>query len=180
VTWFTGSRGPEAAEAFMTDLASRVVDRLQLTTDGHGAYVAAVDKAFAGLVDYAMLVKIYGDPQPYGYPTKTTPAECISAEKHIKRGSPDPKHICTSFVEHQNLTIRMSQRRVTRLANAFSKKKHNHCMALALHFTYYNFVRIHQTLKATPAMAAGLADRPWPLADLVGLLEAREASGVSN
>ncbi len=157
----------------MQDLAPRLANRVQLTTDGHRVYLEAVDEAFRGSVDYAMLVKVYGrdESEPE---TRYSPAKCNGAKKEPKFGNPDPKHISTSYAERANLTMRMSMRRFTRLTNAFSKKVENHAHAIALHFMHYNFVRIHQTLKVTPAMAAGVTDRLWEIADIVGLLEATE------
>ncbi len=157
----------------MQDLAPRLANRVQLTTDGHRVYLEAVDEAFRGSVDYAMLVKVYGrdESEPE---TRYSPAKCNGTKTAVQSGNPDPKHISTSYVERQNLTMRMSLRRFTRLINAFSKKIENHAHAVALHFMHYNFVRIHQTLKITPAMAAGVTGHLWEVSDIVGLLEARE------
>ena len=157
----------------MQDLAPRLANRVQLTTDGHKVYVDAVDEAFRGNIDYAMLVKIFGkdtsEPE-----ARYSPAKCNGTKKRVQSGKPDPDHISTSYAERANLTMRMSMRRFTRLTNAFSKKVENHAHAIALHFMHYNFVRIHQTLKITPAMAAVVTDRLWEIADIVELLEARE------
>jgi hypothetical protein len=142
---------------FMDDLASRLAGRVQLTSDGHKAYLEAVEGAFGGDVDYAMLIKAYG-PAPEGE-RRYSPAECIGAQKARIEGNPDPAHISTSFAERNNLNIRMHSRRKTRLINAFSKKFDNHAHAMALHFLYYNFVRVHKTLRTSPAMAAGV-ERP--------------------
>jgi IS1 family transposase len=171
-SWMVGSRDGEAAKEFMKDLAGRLLHRVQLTTDGHHPYLEAVDDAFAGEIDYAMLIKIYGAS---GEPGKRySPADCIGCETKVIKGSPDRKHVSTSYVERQNLTMRMGMRRFTRLTNGFSKKLENHIAAVSLHFMYYNFVRIHQTLRVTPAMKAGITDRLWEIGDIVNLLEARE------
>ena len=170
VSWLVGDRGANTAFSFMDDLASRLANRVQLTTDGHHVYLDAVDEAFRSNIDYAMLVKIYGrdESEPE---TRYSPAKCNGAKKESKFGNPDQKHISTSYVERQNLTMRMSMRRFTRLTNAFSKKVENHAQAIALHFMYYNFVRIHQALRATPAMAAGVSHRLWEVEDVVRLLD---------
>lgn len=168
VSWLVGTRDAGAAYTFMTDVASRLRNRVQLTTDGHSPYLAAVEDAFGGDIDYAMLQKIYGS-DPEGE-KRYSPAKCIGAECRIVQGDPDPKHISTSYVERQNLSMRMSMRRFTRLTNAFSKKVENHAAAVALYFVYYNFARVHQTLRVTPAMEAGLADHVWTIAEIVGLL----------
>jgi IS1 family transposase len=169
VSWLLGSRDLDAALAFTHDLESRLANRVQLTSDGHRPYLYAVEAAFADQVDYAMLVKIYGaDPQAE---TRYSPAKCIGAERQPKIGKPEYKHISTSYAERSNLTMRMHMRRFTRLTNAFSKKVENHAAAIALHTFYYNFVRIHQTLKVTPAMAAGVTDKLWEMDDLVAVLE---------
>jgi IS1 family transposase len=174
VSWLLGARDMDAALAFTHDLESRLANRVQLTSDGHRPYLYAVEAAFADQVDYAMLVKIYGaDPQAE---KRYSPAKCIGAEKHPRIGSPDNKHISTSYVERSNLTMRMHMRRFTRLTNAFSKKVENHAAAIALHTFYYNFVRIHQTLKVSPAMAAGVSDKLWEMDDLVVMLEQWELS----
>ena len=169
VSWLVGTRDAGAAYAFMTDVASRLRNRVQLTTDGHTPYLAAVEDTFGADIDYAMLQKIYGS-DPEGE-KRYSPAKCIGAECKIIQGDPDPKHISTSYVERQNLSMRMSMRRFTRLTNAFSKKVENHAAAVALCFVHYNFGRVHQTLRVTPAMEAGLADHVWSIAEIVGLLE---------
>ncbi len=175
-SFLVGTRDAGSATEFMQDLAGRLVNRVQLTTDGHKMYLSAVEDAFGGAVDYAMLQKIYG-----GGPTdeqhRYSPAACIGIERQTIQGSPDPCHVSTSYVERQNLTMRMSIRRFTRLTNAFSKKLENHVAALGLYFAYYNFCRIHQTLRCTPAMAAGVTHRLWSVADLVALLPPVEHSG---
>jgi IS1 family transposase len=170
VSWLVGQRGPAWAKAFMEDVASRVASRIQITTDGLKAYAEAVEGAFGCDVDYAMLIKLYGNDS---FDTKYSPGECIGTQSAVLAGNPDPKHISTSFVERQNLTMRMSMRRFTRLTNGFSKKIENHEAAIALHFMYYNFCRIHKTLRVTPAMEAGLANHVWTMEELVGLLEKR-------
>ncbi|WP_316214954.1 MULTISPECIES: helix-turn-helix domain-containing protein [unclassified Bradyrhizobium] len=169
VSWLLGARDTDAAVSFVSDLRDRLAERVQLTSDGHRPYLTAVDTAFGDDVDYAMLVKIYGaDPQAE---TRYSPAKCIGAERRPVTGNPDHKHISTSYAERSNLTMRMHMRRFTRLTNAFSKKVENHAAAIALHTMYYNFVRIHQTLKVTPAMAAGVTDKLWEMDDLVVMLE---------
>lgn len=168
-----GDRDAYFANAFMADVASRLNSRVQLTSDGHKSYLNAVEGAFGADVDYAQLVKQYGPaPSPAG---RYSPAICIGARRVEVEGAPDPRHISTSYVEPQNLTMRMHMWRFTRLTNAFSKKLENHVNAIALHFAYYNFVRIHRTLRMTPAMAAGVTDRLWEMADLVAIVEAADA-----
>jgi IS1 family transposase len=169
ISWLLGSRFGDAALAFVGDLESRLANRVQLTSDGHRPYLTAVDAAFGDDVDYAMLVKIYGaDPQAE---TRYSPAKCIGAERQPKIGNPEYKHISTSYAERSNLTMRMHMRRFTRLTNAFSKKVENHAAAIALHTMYYNFVRIHQTLRVTPAMAAKVTEKLWEVDDIIGLVE---------
>ena len=170
--WMLGSRDAGTATAFMSDLAGRLAKQVQLTTDGHSAYFEAVEDAFGGEIDYSQLVKIYG--QERAGEARYSPAVCIGAKKHGVEGNPDPKHVSSSFVERQNLTMRMGMRRFTRLTNAFSKKMEMLGHAVALHFTYYNFARRHQTLRIPPAMAAGISDRLWSVSDLVSLLETEE------
>jgi IS1 family transposase len=172
--WHVGTRDGDAAMEFIDDLASRLANRVQLTTDGHKAYLYAVDAAFGGEVDFAQLVKLYG-ASPESAKGRYSPAECTGIVKTRVIGDPDMKHVSTSYAERNNLNIRMHSRRMTRLTNAFSKKMENHAHAMALHFLHYNFVRIHKTLKITPAMAAGVTDRLWEVADMVGVLEAWEA-----
>lgn len=173
-SWFVGSRDSEAATLFLHDLSARLANRVQLTSDGHRAYLTAVESVFGIDIDYAMLVKLYG-PSPEG-PRRYSPAECIGCERHRMIGSPDEKHISTSFAERSNLNIRMHSRRFTRLTNAFSKKIENHAHAVALYAMYYNFVRIHKTLRTTPAMAAGVTKKLWEIGDIVDVLEAWEAT----
>lgn len=170
VSYLVGGRGADWAMDFMKDAASRILGRVQITTDGHRAYLEAVEEAFGADVDYAQLHKIYG--ASLENETRYSPATCIGCEMKEVSGRPDPKHVSTSYVERQNLTMRMHIRRFTRLTNAFSKKIDNHAYAVALHFMYCNFVRIHQTLRVTPAMEAGLCDSPWTIADLVAMGEA--------
>jgi IS1 family transposase len=173
-TWFVGGRDLDSALAFTDDLKERLANRVQLTSDGHRPYAIAVDTVFGDDVDYAMLVKLYGaDPAAE---KRYSPAKCIGARRQQVTGEPDPKHISTSFAERANLTMRMHMRRFTRLTNAFSKKVENHACAVALHAMYYNFVRIHQTLRTTPAMAAGVTKRLWEMGDIVNVLEAWEQS----
>src|ERR1700722_1481807 len=153
-------------------LASRLANRVQLTTDGHRPYLTAIDRAFGNRIDYAMLVKIYGEsPEPQ---KRYSPATCIGCERHAVTGNPDPDHISTSYVERQNLTMRMSMRRFTRLTNGFSKKLENHGASVALYMMAYNFQRVHMTLKTTPAVKAGITDHVWSIEEIIGLLEKRE------
>ena len=166
--WLVGARHSVAARQFLEDLAWRLQNRIQLTTDGHSVYVKAVENAFQDNIDYAMLIKLYGAPRENE--ARYSPADCIGCKSEVISGDPDPKHISTSYVERLNLTMRMQIRRFTRLTNAFSKKLQNHVAAIALHYMHYNYCRIHQTLRVTPAMAAGLADHVWDLSELVGLL----------
>jgi IS1 family transposase len=170
--WHVGSRDSEAAHEFIDDLAGRLANRVQITTDGHRPYLEAIEAAFGADVDYAMLVKIYGTA-PEGQ-RRYSPPECLGARKETITGSPDHKHVSTSYAERNNLNVRMHSRRMTRLTNAFSKKMENHAHAMALHFMYYNFVRVHATLRTTPAMAAGVTKRLWEIGDIVGVLEAWE------
>jgi IS1 family transposase len=170
-SFMVGTRGSQTAKAFMDDLASRLANRVQLTTDGHRVYLNAVEDAFGSNIDYAMLVKLYGNDAEAE--TRYSPAECIGSREIGISGRPDPKHISTSYVERQNLTMRMSMRRFTRLTNAFSKKVENHIYHVALHYMHYNFCRIHKTLRVTPAMEAGITDHVWSLEELVDLLDGK-------
>src|ERR1700720_2402330 len=172
-TWLIGGRDAEYAETFMLDLRDRLAERVQLTSDGHRAYLTAVHSAFGSDIDYAMLVKLYG-AEPGGE-KRYSPAKCIGARKTRIMENPDHDKISTSYAERQNLTMRMHMRRFTRLTNAFSKKVENHAYAVALHSMYYNFVRLHQTLKVSPAMAAGVTERLWEMVDVVDVLDAFEA-----
>lgn len=166
ISFLVGSRDAASAAQFMRDIESRLASRVQLTTDQLSIYLRAVDTAFRGNVDYAMLQKLYAAGQDGRY----SPAECIGCKKVDVTGTPGPEHISTSFVERHNLTMRMSMRRFTRLTNAFSRKLENHAAAVALYFMYYNFGRVHQTLRVTPAMAAGISDHVWSIEEIVGLL----------
>jgi IS1 family transposase len=170
ISYCLGNRGISTAQFFMRDLASRISNRFQLTTDGHRVYVDAVEDAFGGDVDYSMLVKIYGMPSSLDE-SRYSPATCIGCRTATISGNPDPDHISTSFVERQNLTMRMGMRRFTRLTNGFSKKVENHGHAVALHFMHYNFCRVHKTLRVTPAMEAGLTDHVWTIEELIDLIE---------
>ena len=169
-----GPRDFREAVAFMDDLQKRLAHRVQLTTDGHVAYLSAVKETFGAEVDYAQLVKLYGSDQSRKPERRYSPAVCLAAIPAPMIGKPDPDHISTSYIERQNLTMRMSMRRYTRLTNAFSKKVENHAAAVSLHFMHYNFCRVHQTLKTTPAVAAGVTDHVWKLSELIGLLETAE------
>lgn len=169
-SWQVGRRDWITANQFVADLRSRLANRVQLTTDGNRLYLGAVYTHFDLDVDYAVLMKLYGGAPGRPDETRYSPAICIGCEKKPKIGSPDEKHISTSYVERQNLTMRMSIRQFTRLTNAFSRKIENHVASLAIHYMHYNFVRIHQTLRVTPAMAAGVTDRLWSIQDMVELL----------
>lgn len=173
VSWMVGNRDADSAYTFMQDLAARLANRVQLTTDGLRVYLDAVYLAFVGDVDYAQLIKIYGVDKSYlrDAERKYSPAECLGTKTGDKYGTPDPKHISTSFVERQNLTMRMHMRRFTRLTNGFSKKIENHVYALALYFVYYNFHRIHKTLRVTPAMEANLTDNIMSIEQIVMLAD---------
>lgn len=171
VSWFVGGRDGDYAKLFINDLAARLANRVQLTSDGHRAYLEAVEGAFGADVDYAQLVKLYG-AAPDGSAGRYSPAECIGIKKTRIEGDPDEKHVSTSYIERQNLTMRMHMRRFTRLTNAFSKKFESHVHMVALYTVFYNFTRIHKTLRVTPAMAAGLTDRVWGLEDIVALMDA--------
>ena len=168
-SWQVGGRDAEYAHSFVQDLADRMAGRIQLTSDGHKTYLEAVEGAFGDDVDYAMLVKMYGNA-PESMKGKYSPADCIGCKKARVTGNPDRQHVSTSYVERQNLTMRMSMRRFTRLTNGFSKKVENHAHAVALHFMYYNFGRIHKTLRVTPAMQAGVTDHVWSLEEIAGLV----------
>ncbi|MGI8425128.1 MAG: IS1 family transposase [Actinomycetota bacterium] len=173
-SWLVGDRSGDTAKRFICDLSGRLANRIQLTSDGHKVYLNAVEEGFGAAIDYAQLIKVYGhtveDQRRY------SPPEVIGTERICCQGDPDPAHISTSYVERQNLTMRMSMRRFTRLTNAFSKKVENHVHALSIYFMNYNYVRIHQTLRCTPAMEAGVTDRLWSIEDIVTLVEAREES----
>jgi len=172
VSWLVGGRDGEYAYAFMKDVASRLANRVQLTTDAHNSYFTAVREAFHGEVDYAMLIKKYGKGKNQDGPdTRYSPGVCTGIEKKPKIGNPNPDYISTSYVERQNLNMRMNMRRFTRLTNAFSKSIEHHIASIAIYFMHYNFVRIHTTLRVTPAMEAGLTKHLWDIGDLVDLLK---------
>ena len=173
LSWLVGGRDGEYAAAFLEDLSSRLVHHVQLTSDGHRAYLDAVDEVFGPFIDFAQLIKLYGDA-PEGVKGQYSPAQCVGIKKKVVSGAPDEEHISTSYAERQNLTMRMHMRRFARLTNAFSKKVENHAHAVALHFMYYNFVRIHKTLRVTPAMEAGVTKKLWEMSDIVALLEEEE------
>jgi IS1 family transposase len=168
VSYLVGGRDGGWAKEFMEDCASRIRNRVQITTDGHRAYLDAVENAFGADIDYAQLQKIYGAPSEND--TRYSPATCIGCDMKVVSGDPDPKHVSTSFVERQNLTMRMQMRRFTRLTNGFSKKVDNHRHSVALHYMHYNFCRIHQTLRCTPAMEAGITNHVWTIEELCTLL----------
>lgn len=165
--WRVGTRAWEHAQAFMSDLAKRLANRVQLSTDGHHAYIQAVEKAFGGEVDFAQVIKTYNAPQSNEASRRYSPAKITRVEKSVVSGNPDQRHISTSLVERANLTVRMHNRRFTRLTNAFSKKLANHTAAVSLHFMFYNFCRIHQTLRVTPAMQAGITDHVWDMEEVI-------------
>jgi IS1 family transposase len=164
-TFHIGKRTKQHATIFMNDLAERLTNRVQISADALRSYIDAVEEAFGDSVDFGQSVKFY-EAQPIG-PGRYSPPKVVRAERHVVAGNPDQKHISTSLVERQNLTMRMGMRRFTRLTNAFSKKAENHRAAVALHFAHYNFVRLHKSLRVTPAMAAGVSDRLWTLEELV-------------
>ncbi len=167
-SWLAGSRDAQAAQQFIGDLALRLANRVQLTSDGHKPYLEAVQQSFGADIDYAMLIKHYGEP--VGGIGKYSPGNCVSVELRRVEGRPNPAHVSTSYAERANLTMRMGMRRFTRLTNGFSKKAENHAHMVSLHMMYYNFVRIHMTLRCTPAMAAGVTPKLWELSDVVQIL----------
>jgi IS1 family transposase len=169
IGYLVGGRDGGWAQDFMEDCASRIRNRVQLTTDAHKPYLKAVENAFGAEIDYAMLHKIFGAPTDEET-RRYSPAKCIGSDMKTVMGDPDPAHVSTSYVERQNLTMRMSMRRFTRLTNGFSKKAENHAHAVALHYMHYNYCRIHQSLRVTPAMEAGLADHVWSIEELIALL----------
>ena len=176
LSYEVGDRSGETAIEFMDDLRGRLANRVQLTTDGHKAYLEAVEGAFGADVDYAQLIKLYGEPTGQkGHERKYSPSECTGTRKRRVEGNPDPAAVSTSYVERQNLTMRMGMRRFTRLTNAFSKKLENHLLMLSLYFVHYNFVRIHSSLRMTPAMAAGVVDTLRDMKWIVSLIDARAA-----
>jgi IS1 family transposase len=172
ISYLVGNRGGEAAHALMQDMAERLADRVQLTSDGHRAYLEAVEAAFGADVDFAQLIKVFGDAPGAG---RYSPGECVGIRKEVIEGRPDPKHISTSYVERQNLNLRMGIRRFTRLTNAFSKSAEAHYHMMALYVVFHNFCRDHKTLRMTPAEAAGLVKSAMTVSDIVTLIEAREA-----
>lgn len=169
VSWWVGARDGQTARLFIDDLCGRLANRVQMSTDGLKLYFHAISESFGNDIDYGIVNKVYGTAMDND--TRYSPARCIGCEKKVKKGDPDPKHISTSYIERQNLTMRMSMRRFTRLTNAFSKKAENHIATLAIFYMHYNFVRIHQTLRVTPAMAAEVTDKLWSIADLVSMVE---------
>lgn len=174
-TWFVGNRDAGSAYELMSDLESRLANRVQLTTDGHRAYLSAVEDTFGYRgIDYAMLVKLYGPDPNEAAEHRYSPPKCIGCEEHKVFGNPDPDHISTSYVERQNLSMRMHMRRFTRLTNAFSKKVENLAHMLALYFMFYNFARVHQTLRVTPAMEAGVSDHVWTIEEILALVPEEE------
>ena len=172
VSSMVGGRNAEYANAFMDDVASRLANRVQMTTDGHKAYLEAIEGSFGADIDYAQLIKMYGNA-PETFKGRYSPADCTGIVKRTVEGRPDEKHISTSFVERQNLTMRMQMRRFTRLTNGFSKKIENHMHMVALYTVWYNFIRIHKTLRVTPAMEAGLSETVWDMEDLVRIMDER-------
>ena len=174
VTYYVGDRGKYSAYNFVRDAANRIVGRPQITTDAHKPYLQAVEDCFGTEVDYAQLHKIYGAPTPDE--SRYSPATCIGCDMKTVMGDPDPQHVSTSYVERQNLTMRMSMRRFTRLTNAFSKKVDNHGHAVALYFMYYNLCRVHSTLRITPAMEAGISDHVWSIEEMCSLLPEAESA----
>jgi IS1 family transposase len=173
ISYLVGGRGADHAYAFAEDIADRLNGRIQLTTDAYGHYADAVESAFGGKIDYAQVVKVFGKMGSEEQ-RRYSPPECVGCRKEVKAGEPNADHVSTSFVERQNLTMRMSMRRMTRLSNGYSKKIENHAHATALHFFFYNFIRKHHTIKTTPAVAAGIANSPLTVADLVDMIEAEE------
>src|SRR5579864_5784770 len=169
LSYLVGGRDGGWAHDFMEDCANRITNRVQITTDGHKAYLDAVENAFGADIDYAMLQKIYGAPTE-SEQRRYSPARCIGCDLKVVSGDPDPAHVSTSYVERQNLTMRMGMRRFTRLTNGFSKKIDNHRHMVALHYMYYNFCRVHQTLRVTPAMEAKITDHVWALEEVIALM----------
>lgn len=179
VSYFVGGRDGECAKWFIDDMATRLSNRVQLTTDGHKAYLEAIEGAFGADIDYAMLIKLYGASSDSAK-GRYSPAECTGAIKTPIEGKPDPKHISTSYVERQNLTMRMGMRRFTRLTNAFSKKLENHVHALSLYFVHYNWMRLHKTLRVTPAMAAGLTGKLMGWEDIIAIMDAEDKDALAR
>jgi IS1 family transposase len=179
ISYMLGDRGASTAKAFMQDVAARIGNRIQLTTDGHRVYAEAVEDAFGSEIDYAMLVKLYGSSGD-SPESRYSPATCIGCRTGVLSGTPDPKYVSTSYVERQNLSMRMGMRRFTRLTNGFSKKFENHAHQVALYFFHYNFCRVHSSLRVTPAMEAGLTDHVWTLAELCGLLPEKKPNAKAD
>jgi IS1 family transposase len=176
ISYLVGGRDAEFALMLMDDLRGRLANRVQLTTDGHTPYLRAVEEAFGADIDYSMLIKLYGAPAAEPEAARRySPTECVGTRKDKITGNPDPKHVSTSYVERANLTMRMAMRRFTRLTNAFSKKIENHAHMVALYALWYNFVRVHKTLRMSPALAAGIETRLWSMEDVVALIDARSA-----
>jgi IS1 family transposase len=176
ISYLVGGRDAEYALMLMDDLRGRSANRVQLTTDGHSAYLGAIEEAFGADIDYSMLIKLYGEPPSSPEAARRySPSDCVGTRKNKVTGNPDPKHVSTSYVERANLTMRMAMRRFTRLTNAFSKKLENHAHMVALYALWYNFVRIHKTLRTSPAMAAGIESRLWSMEDVVALIDASSA-----
>ena len=173
LSWLIGLRDAGCATDFLRDMSERISNRIQLTTDGHKMYLTAVEDAFGGDIDYAMLVKLYGASGETE--TRYSPAKCIGCTSNDIAGNPDPRHVSTSYIERQNLTMRMNMRRFTRLTNAFSKKIENHAHSVAMFYMHYNFARVHQTLRVTPAMEAGIAHHVWSIEEIVALTEPASA-----
>lgn len=169
--WHLGPRNAEAAQVFIDDLADRLANRVQLSTDGLRVYIDAVESAFGGDIDYAQLIKVYGNDSTKKPEKRYSPGRFIEARQSMVNGNPDEKHISTSYIERQNLTMRMSMRRFTRLTNGFSKKLENHMHAISLHYMHYNFCRIHKSLKVSPAMEAGISDHLWSLEEVAALVK---------
>ena len=169
LSWLVALRDAGSATEFLQDVSDRLSNRIQLTTDGHKMYLSAVEDAFGGDIDYSMLIKLYGSASDGQ--TRYSPAKCLGCVPQPVTGDPDPKHVSTSYIERQNLTMRMNMRRFTRLTNAFSKKIENHMHSVALFYMHYNFVRVHQTLRVTPAMEAGIAMTVWSIQNIVELAE---------
>jgi len=168
VSWLVAGRDAGSAHEFIQDVAKRLANRVQMTTDGHRAYLSAIEDSFGNDIDYAMLVKMYGSDRERE--ATYSPAECIGCREVVVTGRPDAKHISTSFVERQNLTMRMHMRRFTRLTNAHSKKIENHIASIAIHYMHYNFCRIHESLRVTPAMESGVTDHVWSIEEMIALL----------
>lgn len=179
LSWTVGSRDAESAHVLMDDLSARLAHRVQLTTDGHAVYLSAVDEAFGTQIDYGMLVKLYGE-SPDSFKGRYSPSQFVGSRKTAIMGSPAVEHVSTSYIERQNLTMRMQMRRFTRLTNGFSKKWENHVHMVALYTAWYNFVRIHKTLRTTPAMAAVVTDRLWSMEDIVGLVDDLEVARLTG